>query len=324
MNESSSKYVDQIATQKLIAEKLSRVHHAPRLMGAANVKGLHRLAGVPESPIDLAERRNGRTIEYTFTSPIRSHHAENDVVYCKSYPVEHALGEVVFVHGLYEDNLKIYGFLIDMLHEQQLGVHLLILPYHYDRKPPASVFSGEYYWSADLERSLLAYEQAVHDLYQLYRYLCRRAQRPVWVVGFSMGGGVALTLASLQVLDGVFAVNPVCNFPHLVWHRPLFSTVKDDLLAGGIQLQDIECIYDGYDPLTIGTSATPEERIVLAKGIYDQINDPANYDMLAAKWHLRHVLTYKAGHLNILRVPKLAGDVASFALNIPRMSGGEE
>jgi pimeloyl-ACP methyl ester carboxylesterase len=314
LNEASSKYVDQIATQKLIAEKLSQVHHAPHASLSSDALGFHDLGGLPWKAEDVAESRSGRVIECTFSSPVKTRYAENDVVYCESHTVQGARGEVVFVHGLYEDNLRIYDLLFAMLNEQGLDVHLLILPYHYERKPKESAFSGEYYWSADLERSVLAYKQAVYDLLQLCRYRRAQSKRPIWVVGFSMGGGVALTLSSLVALDGVFAVNPVCNFPDLVWHRPLFCTVKEDLQAGGVRLQDIVDCYSGYDPLSIGTIETPLDCVVLARGLYDQINDPANYDLLAEKWRLRHVMTYKAGHLNILRVPKLAGDIAAFCL----------
>ncbi len=311
MNAASSRCVDQIATQKLIAEKLSRVHHAPRgaLRGAADPDDLAHLPAAGEQE---AAWEPGAAA-YALPSPVQTPYAENNLIRCRHYPAADALGEVVFVHGLYEDNLQIYNALIAMLHEHGLGVHLLILPYHYERRPAQSAFSGEYFWSADVERSALAYRQAVYDLLQVYRYVRRGAGRPVWIVGFSMGGGVALTLSALAALDGVFAVNPVCNLQDLVWHRPLCATVKADLEAHGVRLEEIQARYRAYDPLERGPGATPVSRIVLAKGLYDGINDPANYDLLIARWGLQQVIDYKAGHLNILRVPKLAADVAACA-----------
>jgi hypothetical protein len=59
---------------------------------------------------------------------------------------------------------------------------------------------------------------------------------------------------------------------------------------------------------------TDTENVALARSLYDRINDPANYDLLAAKWKLGNIWEYKAGHLNILRLPRLAPDVARFCL----------
>ena len=310
MNEASSRYVDQIATQKLLTEKLGRVHHAPTIEDAGHMADIGDLASLPLDVGRIATHQEAGTTIYTFPSAIATPYAENNTVRCRYHPAKDPVGEIVLVHGLYEDNLQIYAFLISLLQERGLRVHLLILPYHYERRPAGSAFSGEYFWSADMGRSALAYRQAMGDLFQWYGHLRRQGKRPVWIVGFSMGGGVALTLSSLALLDGVVAVNPVCNLPDLMWHRPLFGPIKADLEAGGVALSDIEARYGALDPLACGPGATPVSRIVLARGLYDEINAPANYDLLAARWGLEQVIDYKAGHLNILRVPKLAADVA--------------
>jgi pimeloyl-ACP methyl ester carboxylesterase len=143
-------------------------------------------------------------------------------------------------------------------------------------------------------------------------YLRARFGSPVGVIGFSMGGGIALTLAGRTQLDGVFAINPVCNISELVWTSPLFSTVRRDLEEQGITLEDVRATFAGFEPLE-GTGAPTEVvRIRLGRSLYDQINDPANYDLLIARRGIINVMTYKAGHLNVLRVPKLAADVLRF------------
>jgi pimeloyl-ACP methyl ester carboxylesterase len=198
------------------------------------------------------------------------------------------------------------------LNEHGATVHLLLLPYHYTRKPEASAFSGEYFLSGDIDRSTLAYKQAVFDLHQVYAWVRAETGGAVGVVGFSMGGGIALSLSALTPLDGVFVINPVCNISSLVWTSPLFATVRSDLETGGVTFEDLSTLYATFEPLNATTVKTDRARLVLARSVYDQINDPANYDLLVERWGVRNVITYKAGHLNILRVPKLATDVFSF------------
>jgi hypothetical protein len=310
MNEASSKYVDQIATERLLREKLERVHHSPRPRGRFVEVGWD-LNAVPRQPGQVRVARRGQEIEVSFASAVRTLSQENNQVRCLWFPTDGSSGDVVFVHGLYEDNLEIYGYLVSMLNKLGLNVYLLVLPYHYDRKPPESLFSGEMFLSADIDQSVLAYKQAVYDLYQLIGYVRSKAGRPVWVAGFSMGGGVVLSLAAMTALDGAFVINPVCNLSKLIWESTLFSTIRSDLEASGITFEELKVRYCFQEPLEVSSIRTDVNKIAVARGLYDQINDPSNYELLAARWEFK-VLTYKAGHLNILRVPRLAADAHRF------------
>jgi len=312
MNEASSKYVDQIATQRLLEEKLARVHHAPGESGTSYDTGFDDFGQTALSPNGVRESRNESFTELSFRSSLSAPYEENNTVRCRVFPANEPAGEMVFVHGLYEDNMQIYDFFIALLNEQGMNVYLLVLPFHYERKPGESAFSGEYFWSADVDRSAFAFKQAVYDLSQLYRHVKARGGRKVWIVGFSMGGGVALRLAALAPLDGVFVINPVCNITELMWNSPLFSTIKSDLEAHNQTFEMIRERYSHLEPLNVGDIRIPREKVVLARGLYDQINDPANYELFAKRWGVQHILSYKAGHLNILRVPKMALDIARF------------
>jgi len=313
MNEASSKYVDQIAVEKLINEKLKLVQHRVppgAVYGYDTV--LDDFSALSPRPQEVIETRKGESIEISFPSAVRSGYEENDRVRCRYAESSRPAGSIVFVHGLYEDNVQIYGFLISMLREQGISVYSLTLPFHYERKPAQSLFSGEFFWSGDIDRSALAFEQALCDLYQLYHYARASSQGEVWIVGFSLGGGITLRLTDLAAVDGVFAINPVCNIGQLVWNSALFATVKSDLQASGLSLADVQARYRAFEPLNVEPGRTSHNNVVLARGLYDQINDPDNYDLLAARRGITHVLSYKAGHLNVLRVPRLATDISRF------------
>lgn len=312
MNEASSKFVDKIATEKLLTEKLNRVHHTPDPAWQrfdTSLEDIKVLNG--ELPGFTQIQQNG-FIDISFESIIKTGYAENDVVSIRKFPAPNATGDVIFVHGLYEENREIYNFFISQLNQQHLNVYVLTLPYHYERRPASSAFSGEFYFSGDAYRNTVAFKQAVCDVTSFYRFLKRNTGHAVWLTGFSMGGGVGLTIAGLMDIDGLFAINPVCNIAHLVWTSSLFSPVKKNLMTAGLDQQDISELYGDFEPLGFTPPKTPTNRIVLGIGLYDQINDPNNYDLLRDTWALENTIRYKAGHLNILRVPKLAHDVARF------------
>lgn len=314
LDEASSKFVDQIATQRLLSEKLKRVHHAPNRSNGSVDASFHDFSRLSLQPEDVQEIQKEKYREISFQSAIKTEFAENNRVRCRCFCANESVGDIVFVHGLYEDNMDIYKFFISMLNEQGINVYLMVLPFHYERTPQASAFSGEYFWSADIHRSALAFKQAVYDLSRLYFRVKNKAHRDVWITGFSMGGGIALSLVSLLPVDGIFVINPVCNITELMWHSELFSTIKSDFEKNGVSFDDVRTTYSRYEPLNMEQIKISRDKVVLAKGIYDQINAPENYELFVEKWHLKHNLSFKAGHLNILRVPKLAMTIKNFYL----------
>jgi hypothetical protein len=316
MNESSSKYVDQIATEKLLAEKLTRVHHAPDLAADWSQAGFNDFGDLPSLPDEVQEVDQGKFSLLRFPSVLLTLFPENNQVVCRRYAPPQPSADLIFVHGLYEDNLEIYSFFISQLLAQGIRVTLMELPYHYDRRPVGSQFSGEYFWSGNLLRSALAHKQAVYDLYQTYNLLrsLNSSPLPTGICGFSMGGGIALSLASLTSLDCLFLINPVCNISELVWSSALFAPIRDDLETHGIDFVGLKACYRPYEPLEMAGAQTSPHNIFLAYSLYDQINDPGNYKLLIEQWAIHNILPYKAGHLNILRVPRLAGDVAAALL----------
>jgi pimeloyl-ACP methyl ester carboxylesterase len=316
MDEASSKFVDQLVQGKLLDEKLRRVHHFPEGGLTADPAdlfhdfGAHRLRALPET----TETADG----YRFASPVPSEHRENDSceVVVHSCPSPRAC--LVFQHGLFEDNRTIYDFLFKGLREKGFEIHLSALPYHYHRKPAASLFGGEYFWSAHYQRTRAAFRQAVYELDVVERLASRRSGLPTYVAGFSMGGCVALLLASLRSdLAGVAAINPATTLSGIVWDSPLCSTIKADYQAAGYTVEDLKTAFASFEPQGATSVALPLDRLLLVYALYDQVTSLGQYQTLVAGWGLPNALELKAGHLNTLRIPRLAGDLAHFFDTLP-------
>jgi alpha/beta superfamily hydrolase len=311
MDRDSSVYVDRVVIDKLITEKLGKVSHRCNLSVGRCVEPFRQMASIDPLPMDMQRRGSRR---WLMRSALKSPYEHNNSVPVHYRPAKNERSILLFAHGLFEDNPEIYNYLFSQLHERQVSIYWYTLPFHYERKPSQSAFGGEFFWSADLIRTINSFEQSVYDLYQLYNWLCdRHPSLPVSLAGFSMGAGMAMMLTTVAPsIRRVFLINPICTFSEMIWTGPLNVTVKRDLLHQNITLEQVNEIFSPYNPENLPNIEAVKDNIAIAYGRYDQINPLHYYQALSEKWRFKKVILYKAGHLNTLRVPRLAQDLETF------------
>lgn len=320
MDEASSKFVDRLVMEKLLEEKLRKVRHSPE-GGMDDPTSLgDALRMVATSPLPtVSETENG----FRFATPFLSGHPENDHCDVVVHRAEASRGAIVFLHGLFEESRGLYDFLFRNLLRMGFDIYQSTLPYHYSRKPASSSFGGEFFWSANFLRTSAAFRQAVCELHLLERIVAQRTEHPPLVCGFSMGGCVSLLLASLREdLHGVFAINPASTLSGIVWDSPLCSTIKADFLAAGRSVEELRTAFARFEPLGVEHPTLATERIHLCYGIYDQVTSLEQYESFARAWNLANTTALKAGHMNTLRTPRLAGDIADFHDSVHRLRAG--
>lgn len=310
MNEASSKYVDQLVLEKLITEKLQLVHHYPGKNIDLTTSVFDLIQGIENKQLPEFQKSDSG---FVFKSVINSGYEENDVCPVFSFECENPIASIIFTHGLYEDNRKIYGFLFDSLNRSGLNVYLCTLPYHYERKPKKSLFSGEYFWSADFGRTRNAFVQGVFDVFSLYSFIMARNNHSVYLTGFSMGGAVNLVLgAAVREIKGIVAVNPAASLSEIVWDSPLCKYMKNDFLEAGYTWEQLKNVCKTFEPVSIDIDLYNSLRFMICYAVYDQVTSPDIYRQFIEKWNIRNVHEYKAGHLTTLRVPRLAQDIFNF------------
>ena len=312
MDEASSKFVDQLAVERIVQEKLGRVHHSVNKPWRTLCEPVFDTFGMSLAlPRDVKETGQRR---YTMSTPIKwSPHRENNTIFIHRYPAPRTTGAVLLIHGLYEDNREIYRFFISELNRHGLDVYMSTLPFHHERTPHESHFSGEYFLSGDLERTKQAFCQAVIETRYLNNWLYSTTDLPIYVVGFSMGGTVALAGAGASDdMTDVAVVNPASNLFEVVWTSPLCATIRADLSAAGLGATETRAILSSFDPFVMPHLRSRHDHQLLIYGLFDQITRADLYEALIEAWGFDQVLRYKAGHLNTLRVPRFAADVARF------------
>jgi pimeloyl-ACP methyl ester carboxylesterase len=171
----------------------------------------------PVAPRDVAQKRarlprpGGRVAEtLTWHSqhvPLCPHYrarhageyAKNQTVsarwfHPKSGPRKKAL---VYVHGWLEPGPWVEeAVLLPRLYDE-LGVDVLHvqLPFHGSRNPQSALFHGEFFWTADLVRTIEAVRQSCIDARTLVAWLRSIGYSEVGVTGISLGGSITMVLA---------------------------------------------------------------------------------------------------------------------------------
>lgn len=315
MNEASSKFVDQFALEKLLNEKLSKVHHFPdQSLFKGSQSSFADFENVDYEAKKLSIVKDDPSHQLIKTvSPIEGPYLENNFIYLHFYPTQKAHGNILLVHGLFDDNIMNYNFMIELLREAGFNLYLFILPYHYQRKPEISLFSGEFFWSADLYRSQHAARQGIFDLKAAVRLVTDLSPLPTVITGFSMGGCISLRYFSLEnQVAGIFLINPVTRLSQLIWESPLLYTVQKDLETAGYDIDRALPYFQMLDPIKNISPGLKTDRIALGYSIYDQVIQDWSYQWFIEQFGIKNTFSYHAGHLNVLRVPKLSSDMIQF------------
>jgi hypothetical protein len=142
---------------------------------------------------------------------------------------------LVYVHGWLEPAPWQALFLPRLYDALGVDVLHLQLPFHGTRKPKSALFHGEFFWTADLVRSIEAVRQSCFDARTLVAWLRAQGYLEVGVTGLSMGASVAMVLACLEpVPDYIAPIIGHLQLAEAIEEAPIFWRMKSDLERFGI------------------------------------------------------------------------------------------
>ena len=189
----------------------------------------------------------------------------------------------------------------------------LVHPYHGARKPARARFSGEFFISADLVRTVEACRQAVIDARTALNWLLEEGNETVGITGISLGAFMTYLL--------------LCADDRPAFAVPLLG--HGDLLDGPGESSLTKHIYRGYraqrlDPKTLSPKLRPliaramrpqlaPERILPINGLYDAIVTPEKSRQLFKAWEIPQVIWLPAGHFGIIHTRPFCRDFRDFA-----------
>src|SRR5262249_34581167 len=114
----------------------------------------------------------------------------------------HRRSLLIYVHGWLEPGpwVEETTLLPVLFRELDTDVAHVQLPFHGKRNPKGALFHGEYFWSADLVRSIEALRQSVIDVRSAMAYFRLQGYERIGITGISLGGSIAMLMACLLPL----------------------------------------------------------------------------------------------------------------------------
>ncbi len=209
---------------------------------------------------------------------------------------------LLYIHGYMQPETVIeeFALLATMARTLDMEVIQLQPPYHGRRKPRASRFDGELYWTADLVRSVESLRQTILDARSLLAWMRSESPTPVGVCGLSLGG--ALT-ASLTCVEPGFAFSAPfiahMDLGALVADAPVLSAMRADLERFGWTPSDFAGFSErmGWNRLE---PVIPTDRIHLFAADADRFFRPAVVEAMWKRWGEPAIQWYPASHMGFI------------------------
>jgi hypothetical protein len=253
---------------------------------------------------DLVFRSQHEPLEPKFRRRYRAHYGETHDVYARRIRPASARRRprLVYLHGYLQPETFVEELTLLTSVALQLNTEVIQIqfPYHGRRTPRGARFSGEFYWTADLVRSIEALRQTLLDVRTLLSWLLEEDSRPVGVSGLSLGGAVAL---SLTCLEDRFAF----SVP-LIAHMNLAALLADAPVLGRMR-RDLQSFGWGHDEFPkfvadIGWNelapVLPAERIFLIAASADRFFDPGVVRTMWRRWGKPAIRWYPTSHMGFL------------------------
>ena len=206
---------------------------------------------------------------------------------------------LVYVHGWLEPGSWAEEAALFPRWSKALGVDLLhvSLPFHGLRNPRSALFSGEYFWTGDLVRSLEAVRQSIHDVRSAMAWLRAEGYREVGVTGLSLGGAIVMILACLEPLpDYIVPIIAHIQIWEALEHAPILWRMRSDLEKWGIDAAKRRELFDRVGLARMKPLLPPERQLWIEAKEDVYIAAPLVLDQWA-KWGQPPILWLAGGHM---------------------------
>jgi pimeloyl-ACP methyl ester carboxylesterase len=178
------------------------------------------------------------------------------------------------------------------------NVILLTLPDHGPRRATGTLFSGQSFTVPHAVHLATAVRRAIHEIFELKRWLRGQSDRPVGLVGMSLGGYLASLTAGLSDdFDFLIPLVPPACMGDLAWrvyrdtghHR----AGQDDTLTE----ENMRAAFYLHSPLAHPRKIA-KERILIAAGAGDRIVPPEHPTALWEHWDQPRIHWFRGSHLS--------------------------
>jgi len=206
---------------------------------------------------------------------------------------------ILYVHGWLEPGSWAEEATLFRTWGRELEVDLahVSLPFHGRRTPRRSLFSGEFFFTADFVRSVEAVRQAVCDARSAMGWLREQGYEQVGIAGLSLGGSLTMLLGCLDPApDFIIPIISHLELAEAVEHAAIMWRMKRDLGKWGIHEAERREIMRrlGWSDYQ---ATVPVERQLWIQAREDAYIDAALAEGQWRRWGEPPILWIEGGHM---------------------------
>lgn len=253
-----------------------------------------------------------------FNSSVVTPNTENNLVHGVKWYAdgnEKSTAAMVMVHGSFAPSFAAEKLLAKPLLKNDIHVFALAAPYHMDRMPGNSAFSGQYLLSGDIPRLIGGLVQCVADYRALIKYLKSTGYTKIFIEGISMGGTIALLVMVLEKINGGYLLMPAVDFYNVFNQAPMAKAIRQSALKAGWQQETLKKAFQCIKPGELGFPKTETSKIELHYGKYDMQVRPLTIEKFIRQWRGIQSYDYQRGHRTMgLELLKIRNQLANWCI----------
>lgn len=221
---------------------------------------------------------------------------------------------VIFVHGWRANKLnRLENVFLDSFIEKRYNIYSYILPFHMGRCPDTSLYSGEYFFSANVSRTLKSVQQSISDIRALIRYIKEKRKGKVIVIGLSLGGLITNLLCEVEKdIDMLISLFYANDLSFTVFESIAGKYIKEDFIKNNFDSSILRKSWEVINP-SLRKPVIDINKILLVSGTYDKYVLNEDTDKLWINWDKPKRYIYNCGHSGIVLLKnRIKYDVIKF------------
>jgi len=238
----------------------------------------------------------------------------NDNVNIEYKTVLPANNNIIFIHGWKSSSFdKLDSIFLKSFMNNNYNLYYYTMPFHIDRNDTG--YSGEYFLSSNINRTITSVQQSISDLTALISYIKSFSTGKIIVIGLSLGGLVSNMLCALDSrFDCLISLFYANTLSYTVFNSIPGRDIKKDFIKHNLSENQLTDYWNFINPSVY----TPQvENILLISGkndCYIPINDS---NLLWLNWNKPKRIVYNCGHSGIVFLKKkIHNDVFDFLKNL--------
>ena len=280
------------------------------------------LAGILRAVEDVSFSSEHVPLCPNYTKRHEKEYAVNQTVHLRwIHPLEKPRKSLlIYVHGWLEPGPWVEEAALFPSLYKEVGVDVahLQLPFHGKRKPKGSLFHGEWFWSADLVRTMEAVRQSVIDLRSAILWFRGQGYEQIGVSGISLGGSITMVSACLEPTpDYIVPIIAHLDVADAVENAPILWRMKSDLERFGYDEQQRRALMDRTGlPKLMPILARERQLWVAARD--DMYISAKGVERQWERWNRPPILWIGGGHMTFpVALKRIVARIAEFRKTLP-------